>query len=74
MTFTPGASKPLSAVIKAALAASSGKSPIRVTVLPLRLIDSKDKDNAEAPRVLVGVSVGNTPVGPVTDWGRSNAP
>lgn len=73
MTFTPGASKPLSAVIKAALAASS-KSPIRVTVLPLRLIDSKDKDNAEAPRVLVGVSVGNTPVGPVTDWGRSNAP
>ncbi|CKL91279.1 Uncharacterised protein [Mycobacterium tuberculosis] len=43
-------------------------------MLPLRLIDSKDKDNAEAPRVLVGVSVGNTPVGPVTDWGRSNAP
>ncbi len=24
--------------------------------------------------MLVGVSVGNTPVGPVTDWGRSNAP
>lgn len=48
-TLTPGGSAPLSEFISAALAESSGKSPLSVMLLPLRLIESGARDNASAP-------------------------
>lgn len=72
MMFMFGVSKLLSVVIKVVLVVLLGKLLIRVMVLLLWLIDSKDKDNVEVFWVLVGVSVGNILVGLVMDWGCLN--
>ena len=61
----------LSAFIKAALADSSGKSPLSVMLLPLLAIESGAEDNCGAPDLLDGASV---PFGPSVERARSNAP
>ena len=56
MTLTPAPRAPLSVFISTAFAESSGKSPLSVMLLPLRLIDSGARDNFEAPGLLDGVA------------------
>ena len=63
MTLTPGPSAPLSVFISVALAESSGKSPLSVMLLPLRLIESGARDNFGAPGLLDGAAL----LGPAPD-------
>src|ERR1700739_4255983 len=72
MLTLPG-SEPLNAFISAVLAESSGKSPLSVMLLPLRVIDSGAKDNLGAPDLLDGVTAGSAPNAPLVERGRSNA-
>ncbi|CAM2960849.1 hypothetical protein MYIN104542_12120 [Mycobacterium intermedium] len=71
MTLTPGVTMDFIDAISAALEFSSGKSPMSVIVLPLRLIDSSDNGGPgvlDGP--LVGSRVGTLPLGPAKDVGR----
>ena len=70
--LTPGGNAPLSAFISAALAESSGKSPLSVMSLALRAIESGAKLNFGAPDLLDGPSVAGAPDD--AERGPSNAP
>ncbi|BBZ51155.1 hypothetical protein MHEI_28720 [Mycobacterium heidelbergense] len=68
--LTPGGSEPLSAFINAALAESSGKSPLSVKPLPLRVIDSGANDSLGVPELLDDAGAGS----PAAGRDRSKAP
>ncbi len=69
MTLTPGPSAPLTVFISVALAESSGKSPLSVMLLPLRLIESGARDNFGAPGLFDGAF---QLLGPAPDRGCSS--
>src|ERR1700722_1159776 len=72
--LTPAGRAFFSTFVSTAFAESSGKSPVRVTSLPLRAIESGAKDNGGLPGLLEEPVAGGTPAGPTPDRSRSNAP
>ena len=74
MKLMLGGSEPLSAFINDAFAESSGRSPVRVMSLPLRMIESAANDIFGAPDLLEVATVDDALLGALPERGSPNAP